>query len=61
MASNCVYSSFPCNISLAMNDPTCSVSSALPTDVSQTITPMTNIYVYVDTTWPFYQVESYVK
>ncbi|KAM7342836.1 uncharacterized protein ACRADG_010115 isoform 1-T1 [Cochliomyia hominivorax] len=46
---------------LPMNDPSCSVSSALPTDVSQTITPMTNIYVFVDTTWPFYQVEPYVN
>ncbi|KAI8128939.1 hypothetical protein CVS40_1977 [Lucilia cuprina] len=46
---------------LPMNDPLCSVSSAVPQDISQTITPMTNIYVYIDTTWPFYQVQDYVN
>uniref|UniRef100_A0A1I8N3I3 N-acetylmuramoyl-L-alanine amidase n=1 Tax=Musca domestica TaxID=7370 RepID=A0A1I8N3I3_MUSDO len=44
-----------------MNDLSCSVSSALPQDVSQSITPMTNIFVFLDTSWPYYQIVDYVN
>ncbi|XP_061399935.1 uncharacterized protein LOC133335641 [Musca vetustissima] len=44
-----------------MNDVSCSVSSALPQDVSQSIKPMTNIFVFLDTTWPYYQIVDYVN
>ncbi|XP_011292750.2 uncharacterized protein LOC101888530 isoform X2 [Musca domestica] len=44
-----------------MNDLSCSVSSALPQDVSQSITPMINIFVFLDTSWPYYQIVDYVN
>uniref|UniRef100_A0A1I8NTG3 N-acetylmuramoyl-L-alanine amidase n=1 Tax=Stomoxys calcitrans TaxID=35570 RepID=A0A1I8NTG3_STOCA len=44
-----------------MNDISCTVSGALPQDASLLITPMTNIYVFLDTTWPYYQVVDYVN
>ncbi|XP_075169053.1 uncharacterized protein LOC142241195 isoform X1 [Haematobia irritans] len=44
-----------------MNDLSCTVSGALPQDVSLSITPMTNIYVFLDTSWPYYQIVDYVN
>lgn len=45
----------------SMNDLSCSVSNALPQDISESVTAMTNIYVFLDLSWPYYQVVDYIN
>uniref|UniRef100_A0A1A9W7T5 N-acetylmuramoyl-L-alanine amidase n=1 Tax=Glossina brevipalpis TaxID=37001 RepID=A0A1A9W7T5_9MUSC len=44
-----------------LNDVSCSVSSALPQDITDSITIMTNVYVYLDMSWPYEDVVDYVN
>ncbi|CAD7011747.1 unnamed protein product [Ceratitis capitata] len=44
----------------SLNDVTCSVSSSA-NGISNVITPMTNIYVFLDTTWQYSTIVDYVK
>ncbi|XP_037893311.1 uncharacterized protein LOC119639751 isoform X1 [Glossina fuscipes] len=56
-ASNSLTSYIPQYLS----DISCSVSSALPQDITDSITTMTNIYVYLDMSWPYEDVVDYVN
>ncbi|XP_037949543.1 uncharacterized protein LOC119680678 [Teleopsis dalmanni] len=43
-----------------LNDVSCSVSNALPQDISSSITAMTNIYVFLDTSWQYGNIVDYL-